>query len=206
MHGARLQRIRVLDALDRLVKGFRGTEELHPLRIPHDPPSLDELVETALGGEARRFEFRALRARTLLDLEWPDGSAWTLWLIVLPSKVKVYCDTGDDESRVLASGGRNEGDAGDRLFLERFAESHGAVFGVEIGGGVPSRVRSSIADRDFLVDTFVSLFEGTELEPALSAQWRRPAGERGHDFRTDVDHWLGAAGVPAAGTASTEPR
>jgi hypothetical protein len=207
MHAARVQRTRVLDALERLVKSFRGNEDLHPLRVPHEPLSLPAIVDSALDGEARRFDIDALRTRALLELAWPDGSAWTLWLIVLPSKVKVYCGTGDDGSYVLASGGRNEGDAGDRLFLELFAASRGETFGVEMAGGLPSQVRSSIADRDFLVDLFVELFEGTEHEHAIRDRWRPPSmpGE-GHDFRADVGRWLDSAGVRTAVVAPARLR
>jgi hypothetical protein len=73
---------------------------------------------------------------------------------VLPSNRKLFCDTGEEESRVLASAGRHAGDETVRLFLERLAESGGQDFGIEMSGGAPSRVRSSGADREFLVDTF----------------------------------------------------
>jgi hypothetical protein len=54
-----------------------------------------------------------------------------------------------------------------------------------MSGGPPSRVRSSITDRELLTDFFVTLFEEEHLE----AEVRRtvPATE---DFRNDVAVWL----------------
>ena len=83
---------------------------------------------------------------------------------MLPSKFKLFCDSSDDESRILASGGRNEGDESDRIFLELLAESAGEHFGIEMSGGAPVRVRTSIADRDFVVDLFLGLFEVAGIE------------------------------------------
>ena len=48
--------------------------------------------------------------------------------------------------------GRNAGDETDRQFLMLLSESAGETFGIEMAGGAPTRVRSSIADRAFLVD------------------------------------------------------
>jgi hypothetical protein len=201
MSAPRFQRVRVLDALEQVVKGFRTGDELYPLRVPHEPLSLDDLVDAALAGEARRFDPRTLAARTILGLEWADGSRWDLWVIVLPSKVKVYCDSGEDESRVLASGGRNEGDQSDRLLLELLASSRGRLFGIEMDGDVPSRVRSSVGDRGFLVDVFVDLIEGTALEAAVSRRWSSEvSGAGGRDFRADVERWLAAVSAAADGS------
>ena len=118
-------------------------------------------------------------------------------MIALPSGLKMYCDSDDEETRILASGGRNAGDETDRLFLQLLSESAGQHFGIEMSGGAPTRVRSSIADRGFLVDMFVNLFEMTHAEDsvrrALAAREPPTHGSDrlGTDFRTDVERWLG---------------
>jgi hypothetical protein len=120
-----------------------------------------------------------------------------LWVIVLPSGLKLFCDSGEEESRILASGGRNLGEESDRLLLQLLAESAGSHFGIEMSGGAPSRVRSCIADRTFLTDTFVDLFEGTSVETHIREQF--PTGMTrtvhadttdGRDFRDEVVAWL----------------
>ena len=186
----------MLEALERAVKQFRTREELYPLRVPREPIAFDEVIAQALGDDHRRFDPGTLRSRTVLHLEWDDGSAWHLWVVVLPSGLKLFCDSGEEESRILASGGRNLGDESDRLFLELLSESAGDHFGIEMSGGAPSRVRSSIGDREFLVDVFVNLFEGTGVEASI----RDEAGTRevtieaqapnGRDFRAEVRTWL----------------
>lgn len=164
--------------------------------MPRDPLVLEGVLRQAIAEDARRFDVATLKSRSLLSLEWPDGSRWEAWVGVLPSGLKIYCDTGDDETRILASGGRNEGDESDRAFLELFAESAGGHFGIEMAGGAPRSVRSPM-DREFLVDRFVDLFEVTGSEDSVRSQL--PAGERertpagGRDFRADVELWLGAA-------------
>jgi hypothetical protein len=184
---SRQARVAVLDALDRRVRQFRGREELWPLRVPVEPIILDEVLEEALGDGARRFALSSLRSRTLLELTWKDGGAWIAWVIVLPSRTKVYCDSDSEESRILASGGRNEGDESDRVFLRLLAESGGHHFGIEMSGGAPSRVRSSIDDRPFLVEIFVELFEVTGTEAAVrDALGAQPSA----DFQDDVERWL----------------
>ena len=120
---------------------------------------------------------------------------------MLPSKLKAYCDTSDDESRVLASGGKNEGDESDRIFLELLADSAGGHFGIEMSGGPPSRVRTAI-DRAFVVTFFVNLFEVMGLEEdvrsTLTADTAEGGGtvETAGDFRHDVEAWLDLA-MPA---------
>ena len=190
---SRLTRVRALDALEQAVKQFRTREELYPLRVPAAPLDFGELMARALGDDAASVAPADLRSRTLLHLEWDDDSTWDLWVIVLPSGLKVYCDSGDEETRLLASGGRNLGDESDRLLLERLADSGGEDFGIEMAGGVPTRVRSSITDRTFLADVFVDLFEGTPVEPDLSASLEPgDAADQagGHDFHADVERWL----------------
>lgn len=196
MYAQRQLRLRVLESLEQRVKQFAIREDLWPLRVPHEPLSLDDLIGQLLGDEARTFNPLSLRARTLLHLEW-DDSAWDAWVIVLPSKLKLFCDTSHEESRILASGGRNEGDESDRIFLERLSDSAGQHFGIEMAGGPPSRVRSSLADRDFLATVFVNLFEVTGMESELrrdlaerGASRSSDATQAGVDLRLDVEQWL----------------
>jgi hypothetical protein len=192
-------RLRVLEALEQRVKQFIRREELWPLRIPHEPILLDDVIARALHGDARLIDAAALRSRPLLRLEWTDGSTWDAWVIALPSGLKVYCDSTGDEDRILASAGRNEGDESDRSFLELLAESGGGHFGIEMSGGAPARIRSAIADRGFLIEMFVNLFEVTGTEDSLREQiGHEPAagGEPtrgGTDFRTEVERWLDRA-------------
>lgn len=197
----RQRKARVLEALEARAKQFRTREVLYPIRVPHEPVLLDDVIEEALGDERGRFDPLSLRARTLLRLEWDEGSTWEAWVTMLPSGLRLFCDTGAEASHVLASGGRNAGDETNRLFLERLAESAGQDFGIEMSGGAPSRVRSSIVDRSFLVDVFVTLFEETGREASLRAELAAlepqpsdcDAGAPGHDFRADVDRWLSYA-------------
>jgi hypothetical protein len=190
-------RLRVLEALEERIKQFRSREELWPLRIPHDPVPLDEVIQRAIPEDHLRFDRLSLRSRTLLRLEWDDGSTWEAWMTVLPSRFKLYCDSIEEETRILASGGRNEGDESDRVFLELLSESGGRHFGIEMSGGAPSRVRSSIADRAFLVEMFVNLFEVTGAESSLRDQIRDLPADAdspdGIDFRSDVERWLDQA-------------
>ena len=196
MAANRQLRVRVLEALERRTRQFRAREELWPLRVPAEPIVLAEITAQTLGDEARRLDLRTLRSRTLLHLEWDDGSAWDAWVVVLPSNVKLYCDGDEHESRILASGGRNEGDESDRAFLTLLAESGGGHFGIEMAGGPPARVRSPI-ERPFLVEFFVELFEVTaeerEVREALARFERGRLPENpsaGTDFRADVERWV----------------
>jgi hypothetical protein len=201
VHFQRQLRLRVLEALEDAAKQFRTREELFPIRIPREPIRLDDLVERALGDDHRSFDPASIRARTLLRLEWDDGSLWEAWVIMLPSQLRLFCDSGAEETRVLASGGRNAGDETDRQFLMLLSESAGETFGIEMAGGAPTRVRSSIADRAFLVDVFVNLFEvramESEIRRDLDERGMEPATDAlqettrdGTDFRVDVERWL----------------
>ena len=205
MHFQRQLRLRVLEALEDAAKQFRTREELFPIRIPREPIRLDDLVERALGDDHRSFDPASIRARTLLRLEWDDGSLWEAWVIMLPSQLRLFCDSGAEETRVLASGGRNAGDETDRQFLMLLSESAGETFGIEMAGGAPTRVRSSIADRAFLVDVFVNLFEvramESEIRRDLDERGMEPATDAlqetsrdGTDFRVDVERWLEVVG------------
>ena len=166
MPPTRQLRLRVLAALEDRVKQFRTREEIYPLRVPRDPIPFDEVIGQALADEADGFSAVTLRSRTLLTLAWGED-VWETWVITLPSAVKVYCDSDVSEMRILASGGRNAGDESDRLFLGLLSESGGEDFGIEMSGGAPTRVRSSIEDRSFLVDFFLNLFEVTHAEDSV---------------------------------------
>lgn len=196
MHLQRQQRLRILEALELEAKQFRTREELFPIRIPREPLRLDAVVERALGDEGRTFDVSTLRARTLLHLEWDDGSEWDAWVIMLPSQLRLFCDSGDDETRVLGSGGRNAGDETDRQFLTLLSESAGETFGIEMAGGAPNLVRSSVGDRELLVDVFVNLFEIRSMEALIREALEEFGADRpsnnlnGSDFREDVEHWL----------------
>jgi hypothetical protein len=116
---------------------------------------------------------------------------------MLPSQLRLFCDSGGEETRVLGSGGRNAGGETDRQFLSLLSESAGETFGIEMSGGAPNLVRSSIDDRVFLVDVFVNLFEVRSMENAIRQDLEERGADRrnihdvnGTDFRVDVEHWL----------------
>ena len=111
-------------------------------------------------------------------------------MIALASKTKVYFDSDGHETRVLASGGRNEGDENDRVFLHLLAETAGSAFGIEFSGGAPARVRSSISDRTFLVEFFVNLFEVTGDTGSVREAIAGRESSEGCDFQQDVEEWL----------------
>jgi hypothetical protein len=165
--------------------------------VPREPLLLDELVARTLGDERGRFDTASLRSRPLVTFEWPDGSGWDAWVIVLPSKLKIYCDTSGSESRILASGGKNDGDESDRAFLELLAASAGAHFGIEMAGGPPSTVRTALQDRPFLVNFFVELFEvmglQDDVEAAVAARGDIAAAGGTGDFQQSVEAWLDRA-------------
>jgi hypothetical protein len=192
-------RVRVLERLEREVKQFRTRRELYPLRIPRQPLLLGDVIERALGVDALRFDPFSLRTRTLLDMRWPDGGGWELWIAALPSGLRLFCDMGaEKEPRALASGGRNAGDESDRMFLELLAEGAGEYFGIDWAGSAPARVRTSIDDRPFLIDFFVSLFEGSDAEEGIRARWGGAGAQdaAGRDFRAEVERWLDQALQP----------
>lgn len=195
MYADRQNRVRVLQAIEGAVQQFRTRQELWPLKVPAEPLSLDSLVDRTVGGV--RFDPSTLRARTLLWLRWDTGDAWELWVIALPSGLKLYCDTGGGETRMLATGRRDSEIETDRLFLELLAESAGEHFGIEMSGGPPSMVRSPLSDRRLVVDFFLNLFEVLGLEEEIRAL----AGGRHDDFRLDVERWLRLTGFRPDGEA-----
>lgn len=188
MFADRQNRVRLLQALEESVKQFRTRPELWPLRVPREPVSLEALVARTLDGAA--FDLLTLRARTLLWLEWPDGATWELWVIALPSGLKLYCDTGGGETRLLATGRRDSEIETDRHLMELLSESAGEHFGIEMEGGPPTRVRSNLEDRSLVIDFFVNLFEVLGLEEEV----RAVIADRHGDFRADIELWLQATG------------
>ena len=196
MIGRRLQRVRVLEALERAAKQFKTDEDLFPLRVPRSPLPLAGVIERALVDDGGHFDPFQLRSRTLLRLEWDDGSGWETWVTVLPSGLKLFCDAGAEEPHVLASGGRHASDETDRQFLQMLAESGGERFGIEMSGGAPSRVWCAVNDRAFLVDLFTELFEVTGTEESVRARLSTagaPDAASAADFRADVERWLEGA-------------
>jgi len=203
-HADRQLKLRVIEVLERRAKQFRSYENIWPFRVPHEPLTLDAIVDEALAEEGGSIPLEALKTRTVIRLtfgqagdEADDGASWEAWVIGLPSGVMLYCDDEGDERRILASVRRGNPIEADGFFLELLAETGGEAFGIEMTGTVPDRVRTSVADREFLLDVFVELFEGTDAEPLLRAG---PGG----DFRHDVDRWLSRAWT--APTPSRTPR
>ena len=202
-------RLRALEALELRAKQFRSYGGIWPFRVPHEPLALDEIVDEALADEDGSLSADALKSRTVLKLSFDsrqDDSdtaehSWEAWVIALPSGIMLYCDDDGDEKRILASVKRGNPIEADGFFIELLAETHGHAFGMEMASAAPDRVRTSIADRDFLAETFVELFEGTEAERTI-------AQTRGSDFRTDVERWLGRVLVAPAGAraARRQPR
>jgi hypothetical protein len=185
----RQRRALVLAALDRRARQFRSRADSWPFRMPHDPLDLDAVIASALAEEGGSVAPDALRSRGVLRLEWAAGDVWDLWVIVLPSGLHLFCDSDGRETRVLASARRGNPAEADGFFLERLAESRGHLFGIEMAGGPPDRVKSSIGDREFLADVFVELFEGTAAESHLK---EAAAADSEGDFRTVVVRWLEA--------------
>ena len=195
MIGPRQMRVRVLDTLARRARQFRSRKELWPLRVPREPVPIDDVIEEALPDDHLTFDRNTLRSRSLLHLRWDDETTWEAWVIALPSGLNLYCDSDGHETRILAAVRRDaEGGDLDRFFLELLSESAGEHFGIETSGIAPSRVRSSLTDRAFLIDIFVNLFEVTGAEESV----RSDLAGRGHaasdrqdvDFRADVERWL----------------
>ncbi|HEY7056942.1 MAG TPA: hypothetical protein VH458_10470 [Vicinamibacterales bacterium] len=215
-HADRLLRVRILESLELRARQFKSYESIWPFRIPHEPLTLAPIVEDALADEpggpraGSAITIRELlRSRTVLQMRWEDGHVWTSWAIALPSGILLYCDDDGDEARLLASVKRGNPLEADGFFLELLAETHGQAFGMALAGSAPDQVRTSIADRDFLADVFVELFEGTDAESAIVTSARQPGHARlESDFRADVERWLARTLVapPAGRTARRQPR
>jgi len=189
MLGRRDQKVRVMQALERAITQFRTRKELWPLRAPAEPLPLDDIIRQALGHEAARFDPLSLRSRSLLHFTWDDGTTWELWVIALPNGIKLYCDSDTEESRVLASGRRDSEIETDRLFLELLSESAGEHFGIGIAGPAPQRVRTSITDKELVIDFFVHLFEVAGMQASIVGD--TPSS----DFRDDVERWLSRVSI-----------
>ena len=187
MYQKRLLRARVLDLLELRVKQFRAREDTRPFRVPHEPLHLGALMDEALADDRGTIGEDELRSRFVLSLHWHDGATWAAWVITLPSGIHVYCDADAHETRILGSLKRGSALEADRFFLELLAESSGHAFGIEMGAEPPDRIRTTIADREFLTDVFVEMFEGTPVQAAIQASGH--AGQR-HDFHADVASWL----------------
>lgn len=193
MYAHRQNRVRVVQALEEAVKQFRTRQELWPLRVPREPVAVEALVARTIDGAT--FDPLTLRARTLLWLEWPDGATWELWVIALPSGLKLYCDSGGGETRLLATGRRDSEIETDRHLMALLSESAGEHFGIEMDGGPPSRVRSNLTNGTLVVDFFVNLFEVLGMEEEV----RTMIADRRDDFRLDVERWLGETGFRVPG-------
>jgi hypothetical protein len=182
----RQRRVRVLEALESRAKQFRSRDGSWPFRLPHEPLDLNDVIHATLAGEGVSLSAEALRSRAVVRMEWDSGDTWELWSVVLPSGILLYCDTDGHETRVLASAKRGNPADADGFFLERLAESRGELFGIEMAGAPPDRVKSaSIGDRAFLADVFVDLLEGTGAEGAMTAEV--PGAT---DFHAVIVHWL----------------
>ena len=131
-------RLRVIEALELRVKQFRGRDDIWPFRVPHEPLDLGEIIDRALAGEGA-IDRDALRSRTVLELLW-DSHRWELWVVALPSGILLYCDSGGDETRILASAKRGNPGEADGFFLERLAESRGSA-GIAMSGPAGPRAR-----------------------------------------------------------------
>jgi hypothetical protein len=210
-HADRLLRARVLDALEARTRQFKSYEGIWPFRIPHEPLALADIMEDA--GISHLTSIAAardlLRPRTVLEMHWPEGHVWTAWAVAFATGIILYCDDDGDEARVLASVKRGNPSEADGFFLELLAETRGQAFGMEMTGGAPERVRTSIGDRDFLVDVFVELFEDTPAASSiLEAAESDPRGDTAKDFRADVERWLARTlvGPPAVRSPRRQTR
>ncbi len=182
----RKARLRAVEALEQRAKQFKSYENVWPFRVPHAPLPLDEIVSEALGDGGGSLPLDALKSRTVLRMSFGRGTnehSWEAWVIALPSGIMLYCDDDGELRHVLASVKRGNPLDADGFFLELLAETRGHAFDIEMAAAVPDRIRTSIGDREFLVDQFVELFEGTPAEKALRT-------DATGDFRADVDRWL----------------
>jgi hypothetical protein len=193
----RQERTALLDALEQRVKQFRRDDDIWPFRRPHDPLDLARLITFTLGHPSVSPAADALRSRTIFEMRWDTGDRWEAWVATLPSGIHVYVGSDGAEHWLLASAKRGSATEADRFFLELLAESRGRHFGIEMVGGAPARIRTTIDDRVLIVDVVVDLFEGTDAEQDV----RDVAGGAAIDFRDCVEQWLASvlsAPAPAA--------
>lgn len=188
MYQKRLRRARVLESLERRARQFRPREDTYPFRVPHEPLPLHALIDEALGDDGGHLDEDDLKSRSVISLHWHDGVEWTAWVITLPSGIHLYCDSDAHETRVLATLKRGSALEADHFFLELLAETAGHAFGIEMAGGVPDRIHTTITDRAFLTDIFVDIYEGTPSQAPIHAV--EHAAVNGMDFRADVALWL----------------
>jgi hypothetical protein len=188
MYQIRLLRARVLEALERRARQFRSRHDTYPFRVPHEPLPLHALIDGALADDGWRIDDDALKSRSVVSLHWHDGAEWTAWVITLPSGIHMYCDSDAHETRVLATLKRGSALEADHFFLELLAETGGHAFGIEMAGGVPDRICTTITDRAYLTDIFVDMYEGTPSQASIHSAGH--AAVSGMDFRADVALWL----------------
>ena len=128
------------------IKQFLRRDELWPLRVPREPLLIDDIIRQALPDDAAQFRRRRRltqdAAVARMDGWEPLGSLGRRAPVRIEDLLRFWRRT-----RVLASGGRNEGDDSDRAFLELFAESAGRHFGIEMAGGAPVSIRSPFPPR-----------------------------------------------------------
>lgn len=194
--------------MEQRAKQFRSYENIWPFRVPHEPLLLDEIITDALADQGSTLRTDDLRSRTVLrmifDSDQTTGSGehfWEAWVVTLPSGIMLYCDDDGTERRILASARRGNPLDADGFFLELLAETRGEAFGIQLAGRAPDRLRGSIADRAFLVDVFVELFEGTDAEQDI-----RTRSADATDFRADVDRWLRGVWIAPASAKSKPAR
>lgn len=199
MRLTRQERIALLEALEQRVRQFRRDDDIWPFRRPSEPLDFSRLVTFTLGHPSTASAVVALRSRTVIEMQWPDGGRWEAWAVTLPSGIHVYLDTDDAEHRLLASVKRGSAVEADRFFLELLAEFRGRHFGIEMSGGAPTRVRTGIGDRTLITDVMVDLFEGTEAEAGV----RGMVDVGSADFRVCVDAWLASVLIAPVDTART---
>ena len=186
----RLLTARVLEALEGRVKQFRRREELWPIRMPPEPSLSMHVIQEALGEDSRRFDPGRCEAGRFCGWNGTTEARWDAWVIALPSKTKLLLRFGRRGDRLLASGDVTKGTRTIASFFELLAETGGQAFGIETSGDAPTRVRSSITDRAFLVEFFVDLFEVTGDGGISPDSHPRHVTSFDHDFQPEVEVWL----------------
>ncbi len=176
MHYERQLRLRVLEALELSAKQFRTREELFPIRIPREPSGSTNSSSAPSATTAQRsirprcarapcfassgtMGARGTRGSSCCHLSC--GSSATTWRGMKNARARLRRAKRRRRNRPavphppLGIGGRDL----------RHRD----------GGRRSDRVRSSIADRAFLVDVFVNLFEVRAMEAAIAPTSRSGA-------------------------------